>query len=471
MAVSSPLNRRYAEMPGSTGGIANRSTKAAGGVRSRFEHPEAFRQRMDAGRAANTSAPMPGGVQPPMMSRQDNILQARMDGSFDAKVDAFNKANLGKKHMDEAANITNNTMPFSAGAGGVAPTAGGAQPAVTPPAQFVSAPDGMGGNKMVRLPTPASQSGQPGQSSPPAGGTHTLSAPASAPAPRHTTSPAMPSAGGPTLDMLTPQVSTPRAPASGGKFTSMPPGSRDLYAEEKARAAAVTPPVTRNVTSNAPSPVTPPTPSRPGGMMGAAAQVAQGMQTAMQTTMSPAPVASSQVMPRAKAFLSAMQQQRMTPTTTTPAGVPAPSSSFTGDQADRYNTAMASISGPNAPRRVSPTPAPAVTPPPAPAPTLPNPQAPGFLARKAAANPGGIISKAAEASSMFKSSLKAGAQNISAAAQVVAKPVIQAAQAAGNLVQQQGQQQATKNPGGAASRLFGVQPPKKFNPRAILAGS
>lgn len=291
----------------------------------------------------------------------------------------------------------------------------------------------------------------------------------------------MPSGGGPTIDMLTPQVSTPRAPASGGKFTSMPPGSRDLYAEEKAKnpglgdrlrqriASGVTPPVTRNVTSNAPSPVTPPTPSRPSGMMGTAAQVAQGMQTAMTTTMSPAPVAPSQVMPRAKAFLSAMQQQRMTPTTTTPAGVPAPSSSFTGDQADRYNTAMASISGPNAPRRVSPTPAPAVTPPPAPAPALPNPQAPGFLARKAAANPGGIISKAAEASSMFKTSLKAGAQNISAAAQVVAKPVIQAAQAAGNLVQQQGQQQATKNPGGAASRLFGVQPPKKFNPRAVMA--
>jgi hypothetical protein len=75
-------------------------------------------------------------------------------------------------------------------------------------------------------------------------------------------------------------------------------------------------------------------------MMAAAGQIAQGMQTAMTTTMSPAPVAPSQVMPRAKAFLAAMKQQRMTPTTTTPPTTPPAQSDDPRNSSIYYQQAM-----------------------------------------------------------------------------------------------------------------------------------
>jgi hypothetical protein len=74
-------------------------------------------------------------------TRDDNIAAARADGTFDAKRNAFNSANKGS-YMDEAGRI-----------GSRAPGTGGAaaSPAAT---SFVSAPDGQGGSKQVKIQTP-----------------------------------------------------------------------------------------------------------------------------------------------------------------------------------------------------------------------------------------------------------------------------------------------------------------------------
>lgn len=279
MASPSSQNRGYA--PGS---LAARPTKFAGGMRRRDESPEAFRWRMDAGRAPNAPA-QPGAVAP---TRRDNILTARADGTFNAKRDAYNQAGQATGHsMDEAGNIT--APPPTA----VKP--GGRLIPGHSPSSSIWQPD-----------APASQSGQPSPSSPAV----------LPPTPRHNTGAANPT-GILAMDALSPQVSTPPArPAASAPFTSMPPGSRNLVAEEQAKG--VTPPVTNNVTRDVTPHVTPPSPSRPGGMMASAAQAAQGMQSAMT---SPNPLA---VVPRATAINQTLQQRSATPSTTTPAGVPAP---------------------------------------------------------------------------------------------------------------------------------------------------
>ena len=61
--------------------------------------------------------------------------------------------------------------------------------------------------------------------------------------------------------------------------------------------------------------------------MAAVSQDAQGMQTAMTSTN---PLA---VVPRDDAINQTLQQRAATPSTTTPAGVPAPAPTFTGQQA------------------------------------------------------------------------------------------------------------------------------------------
>lgn len=263
MAAPSPLN---------SGSLATRPPVRKGGVRRRDESPDAFRARMDGGYATN--AP-PTAVAP---NRRDNILNARADGTFNAKRDAYNLAGQATGHsMDEAGNI-----------------------AVNP----------------ARPPAPGA---------PPAGGTHTLSAPATAPTPRHTTGAAN-STGIPAVDALSPQVSTPPPrPAAGAPFTSMPPGSRNLYAEEQQRQQTAQPAVTNNVTSNVTSPVTaaaPMTPQERTDIWN------KGLAGQLHTVTPPAPQ------------------------TTTPAGIPAPT--FTGAAADRYNTAMTSLSGAKAPLAVNP---------------------------------------------------------------------------------------------------------------------
>lgn len=126
MAVSSPLN------PPSAGGLAGRPTRQVGGVRRQNETPLSFQNRLGG---------QPAGVTPPpMQTREDRVLAARMDGTFDAKRSAFNAAAKGQ-FMDEAANITATSQNF-----------GAANAAPAPSPQFASAPAGMGGSKMVQIP-------------------------------------------------------------------------------------------------------------------------------------------------------------------------------------------------------------------------------------------------------------------------------------------------------------------------------
>lgn len=61
----------------------------------------------------------PMGLTPPtQQTRQDRIIAARMDGTFNTKRDTFNQANAGKLAMDEAGNIT----PITAAPAAAAPS-------------------------------------------------------------------------------------------------------------------------------------------------------------------------------------------------------------------------------------------------------------------------------------------------------------------------------------------------------------
>lgn len=141
MARPSPLNRPQT-------GLAAAPTRQVGGTRRQSESPDAFRNRMDAGQ---TGSPATGLRMPTGNSRMDNILAARMDGSFDRKRSAYNAAGAKTGHsMDEAGNLKQQTP---------AETPIGQQPAAP---QFASAPDGMGGNKMVTIPaTPSTPTAPP----------------------------------------------------------------------------------------------------------------------------------------------------------------------------------------------------------------------------------------------------------------------------------------------------------------------
>ena len=395
----------------------------------------------DAARMAAKRGNQPGARPTAVMpTRRDNILAARSDGTFEAKRLAYNQSGQATGHsMDEAGNIT-----------APAPTA------VKPGGKLI--PGNSPGSSIWQPDTPGSQSGQPSQSSPSVL-PPTLKRPA-APRPTGLID------GQPAADTLaglkTAQGQVPRQTA---RNAEAPPAL-----QLPTVASAITPPVTSNVTHNVTSPVTPASPSRPGGMMGAAALAAQGMQTAMTSTN---PLA---VLPRAAAINQTLQQRAATPSTTTPAGVPAPAPTFTGQQADRYNTAMASVSGANAPKLAAP-PAPAPTPPP----TIANnsqppqtPPAPGYFAQKAADNPGGIISKGIEAAGMLKNSLQTGAQNITAAAQAIAPVAVaplrrlqQAGQTAVKTITSGIQAQTKKNPQGFLNRLTGAQPSQVITPKTL----
>ncbi len=179
-------------------------------------------------------------------TRDDNIAAARADGTFDAKRNAFNSANKGS-YMDEAGRIG----PRAPGTGGAA-----ASPAAT---SFVSAPDGQGGSKQVKIQTP--------------GGV--VSA-ASSP---------KPAASQPAQNMLGAAMSGVKqamgfkrsaspAASQGSGFTSMPPGSRDLYAEEKAREAQAKP-VSMAAAASAPDSV-----MKQAQALGNAAKIAKSPETA-----------------------------------------------------------------------------------------------------------------------------------------------------------------------------------------------
>lgn len=241
MASASPLNRPAT-------GIAGRPTRFMGGVRRRDESPDAFRDRMDTGRAGN-AAP-----QAAPLSRRDNIIAARADGSFDGKVAAYNAAGAATGHsMDEAGNLIA-PPPKAVPLTGTRPAAG------TVPMK-PAAPRG-----------PGLINGQPAAQ-------------------------AIAAVKGPQTAM---PMAAAQKPVGGGGF-KMPTVANALQP----------PAVTRNVTSNVTSPVTPPPAalSLSGGMMPMASRIAQGMNTAMT---SPNP---SIVVPRAQAIVKTGQQRQQAPAT------------------------------------------------------------------------------------------------------------------------------------------------------------
>jgi hypothetical protein len=91
--------------------LSERAAKHVGGVRRRDETPQQFRDRMDT--KALQTGQMPRGVPMPMaqppggQTRQDRIIAARMDGTFDQKVADYNAGHAAAgtgKQLDAAGN-------------------------------------------------------------------------------------------------------------------------------------------------------------------------------------------------------------------------------------------------------------------------------------------------------------------------------------------------------------------------------
>lgn len=130
MASQSAANATQQTGNYAPGSLAAAPRRHAGGVRRRDESPEAFRGRMDTQAYLHGQTPQgmpPMGLTPPtQQTRQDRIIAARMDGTFNTKRDTFNQANAGKLAMDEAGNIN----PITAAP---APAAPSSPPAASPP--------------------------------------------------------------------------------------------------------------------------------------------------------------------------------------------------------------------------------------------------------------------------------------------------------------------------------------------------
>ena len=106
---------------GMTGSTADTSSLAQGRVASR----EALANQM------RSQAPAMTG-----QTREGNIAAAKAAGTFDATREQFNKANAGKKVMDEAGNIADAPPTPPAGGPGATPPAAGTPPpagGTTPP--------------------------------------------------------------------------------------------------------------------------------------------------------------------------------------------------------------------------------------------------------------------------------------------------------------------------------------------------
>lgn len=258
MATSSIMNSSQSVGRYPAGSIAATPRRHAGGVRRRDETPEQFRYRMDSG--AIQHGQMPQGVTiPPMaqspmggQTRHERILQARMDGTFDAKVAAYNASHAAAgtgQQLDAAGNPV--TLPKAVNP--ASPITPPTPTAVTPPA-VASTPA-----------APALNPAQFGATAAAAAGGGPIAAAVTSAASKAVTPPPAPRAPA-TFYGMTREQFFGRGMAKYG-----PTAGVAVYQDPKVQAVAaaqkpqaVTPTVTRNVTP--PSPVTPRpvTPSRPG---------------------------------------------------------------------------------------------------------------------------------------------------------------------------------------------------------------
>jgi hypothetical protein len=274
----------------------------------------------------------------------------------------------------------------------------------------------------------------------------------------------------------------------------------------------MTPPVTNNVTNNVTSRVTPPSPSQgpaakaladfnadnPNVMTvaqtDALAAERRGQITAAQNTLKTQREAPHRQLQ--KDMMQPYAPVKQLNTGIASIDAVGPGARITSPAQDLAEAIRPGVNAQRAQQGIlppTPTPAPAPTLPTAPSPPTVNnsqpgqqpstapPPAPGYFAQKAAANPGGIISKATEAAGMFKNSVKTGVQNITNAAQVVAPiaaaPLIRAqqgGQTAVKTITSGMQKQAVRNPQGFFGKLTAPSPPKaktKVTPPPQFAGS
>ena len=240
------------------GSIAATPRRHAGGVRRRDETPEQFRYRMDSGAVQHGQMPqgvtMPPMAQSPMggQTRHERILQARMDGTFDAKVAAYNASHAAAgtgQQLDAAGNPV--TLPKAVNP--ASPITPPTPTAVTPPA-VASAPA-----------APALNPAQFGATAAAAAGGGPIAAAVTSTASKAVTPPPAPRAPA-TFDGMTREQFFGRGMAKYG-----PTAGVAVYQDPKVQAVAaaqkpqaVTPTVTRNVTPSSPVTPRPITPSRPG---------------------------------------------------------------------------------------------------------------------------------------------------------------------------------------------------------------
>ena len=258
MATSSIMNSSQSVGRYPAGSIAATPRRHAGGVRRRDETPEQFRYRMDSGAVQHGQMPqgvtMPPMAQSPMggQTRHERILQARMDGTFDAKVAAYNASHAAAgtgQQLDAAGNPV--TLPKAVNP--ASPITPPTPTAVTPPA-VASAPA-----------APALNPAQFGATAAAAAGGGPIAAAVTSTASKAITPPPAPRAPA-TFDGMTREQFFGRGMAKYG-----PTAGVAVYQDPKVQAVAaaqkpqaVTPTVTRNVTPSSPVTPRPITPSRPG---------------------------------------------------------------------------------------------------------------------------------------------------------------------------------------------------------------
>lgn len=335
----------YSPFTSTAGGMRTTSTLATrpqgpvGGVRRRDEDRGQFYNRMDSRKAGAMAAQGPM----PFSGRQANIAAARADGTFDAKRNAFNAANSGS-YMDEQGNIGPKAPPLPG-------TSTAARPFTTAQ-KFASAPDGQGGYKQVPIP---------------AAGAST--------APKTATGP------------MGPFKPRPKdAP-----FTSMQPGSRDLYAEQN-----MAPNMTRTQEAT----------KAPAGSGSIFNRAISATKEGMFGT-SPAAVTT-----RAKTILANK------PPASAPmvANAPKPGANTAALDTIKAKNPFASVSVAQAPKAPATQPKPAA----APAITVPPKPKPGWFASKIAANPDGIFGKAADVAGKVSRGVTNAAQSVAPVAANVA---------------------------------------------------
>ena len=398
MASQSAANATQQTGNYAPGSLAAAPRRHAGGVRRRDESPEAFRGRMDTQAYLHGQAPQgmsPMGLTPPTpQTRQDRIIAARMDGSFDTKRNQFNTANAGKLVMDEAGNIAPGTTSAPPASPPIAKLpAGGSSPLRKPVGRINGQPASLvlEGMKTAQPPTPAKPIGLGLR--PPitrtAGGE--LVQPGTPMNPNARWSkPAIPSAVTPPMAAQAPAAAPPMTPAAPVPATSITTTDQAWAKKQKTM--------------------------RPTPMSGPGAPTLEGRAQALQDAA------------RLSQSTQGPMPRPMSNKTTLPPHLTAPANGFSPEFHRLFDPTPVS----------TPTPSAAATPPTTRAVTPPRPRLDAAQAQ-AIKNPQGLSARLNPPT----------AKPVTLAQDPIAKPVIAAAQSVASSIRNQ----AAKNPGGLAAKI------------------